>query len=115
FYDRQYGDDNTTGFSDITLSTSVDLTSFSSTRVTSGSMPPPTQFTGQFMGDYIMVDATDKVAYPAWSDTRAPALFLCPGTGTEGSPPELCQAPAANAAVANDQEIFIAGVRVHNR
>jgi hypothetical protein len=78
-------------------------------------MPPPSQFTGQFYGDYIMVDATDTTAYPTWSDTRAPALFLCPGTGTEGSPPALCQAPAANAAVANDEDIFTAAVRVRNR
>jgi len=115
FYDRQYGNDETTGFSDITLVTSPDLTQFTSTRVTSGSMPPPSQFNGQFYGDYIMVDATDTTAYPTWSDTRAPALFLCPGTGTEGSPPALCQVPAANAAVANDEDIFTAAVRVRNR
>jgi hypothetical protein len=108
YYDRQYGSSATTGFSDITLTTSRDLTRFGSTRVTSSSMPPASQFAGQFFGDYIMVDATDTTAYPVWPDTRATALFLCPGTGTPGSPPELCQAPAANAAVANDQEILTA-------
>ncbi|MGI8329743.1 sialidase family protein [Actinomadura scrupuli] len=113
YYDRQYGSDESTGFSDITLTTSKDLTHFTSTRVTSSSMPPPTQFNGQFYGDYIMVDATASTAYPVWADTRATALFLCPGTGTSGNPPELCRAPAANAATANDEDIYAAAVPIH--
>jgi hypothetical protein len=56
--------------------------------------------------------AAVTTAFPAWSDTRDPALFLCPGTGQPGVPPAVCQAPASNAAVANDQEIYTAEVRV---
>ena len=112
FYDRQYGTSNTTGFSDITVVTSKDLSHFRSTRVTSSSMPPPSQFNGQFYGDYIMIDATATTAYPVWSDTRAAALFLCPGTGTTGNPPDLCTAPASNANPANDQDIYAEGVPI---
>jgi len=39
----------------------------------------------------------------ALCDTRAPDLFLCPGTGAPGVPPAVATAPAPNAAVANDQ------------
>jgi hypothetical protein len=113
FYDRQYGSDASTGFSDVTLVTSTDLTHFTGTRVTSSSMPPPSQFNGQFFGDYIMVDATATTAYPVWSDTRANALFLCPGTATTGNPPELCRASASNASIANDEDIYTAAVPIH--
>jgi hypothetical protein len=113
YYDRQYGSDETTGYSDITVTTSRDLTHFSSTRVTSSSMPPPSQFNGQFYGDYIMVDATATTAYPVWSDTRNAALFLCPGTGTTGNPPHLCHASATNASIANDEDIYTAAVPIH--
>ncbi|GAA0318741.1 glycoside hydrolase [Actinoallomurus spadix] len=112
YYDRQYGSDETTGFSDITVTTSKDLTHFASTRVTSSSMPPPSQFNGQFYGDYIMVDATATTAHPVWSDTRNAALFPCPGTGTSGNPPRLCHASAANASVANDEDIYTAAVPI---
>src|SRR5207244_10157115 len=46
YYDRAYGDDETSGFSDISISGSdeADFTDFAVKRVTSGSMPPPTQF-----------------------------------------------------------------------
>jgi hypothetical protein len=111
YYDRQYGDDETTGFSDFSLSGSRNLHDYAVKRVTTSSMPPPTQFAGTFWGDYTGMTAVTS-AFPAWSDTRNPALFLCPGTGQPGVPPELCQAPAANAAVANDQEIYTAEVSV---
>ncbi len=55
-------------------------------RVTSSSMPPPTQFGGQFYGDYTGLAASQK-AFPIWMDTRDPELFLCPGTGKPGVPP----------------------------
>ena len=58
YYDRSYGNDNTTGFSDITVSASHDRVTFAHKRVTSSSMPPPTQFAGQFMGDYAGIDVT---------------------------------------------------------
>ena len=114
YYDRQYGADNTTGFSDITVSTTRGA-SFKHTRVTSSSMPPPTQFNGQFMGDYIQVDTTATTAYPVWSDTRTDALFRCQGTGTPGVPPELCTAPPPGPQTlrtANDEEIFTAAVPI---
>src|SRR3954470_2705713 len=44
YYDRQYGSDETTGYSDVSLSGSRDLYRFGTDRVTTSSMPPPTQF-----------------------------------------------------------------------
>jgi hypothetical protein len=115
YYDRQYGSDETTGSSDFSLSGSADLTHFGQVRVTSSSMPAPTQFEGplggQFYGDYVWLSASDK-AYPVWSDTRAKDLFLCPGSGTPGSPPKLCGATETNGEVANDEETFMAAVNV---
>jgi hypothetical protein len=87
------------------------LARFGVTRVTTSSMPPPTQFAGSFFGDYTGL-AADRLAYPAWSDTRNPAPVLCPGTGTPGNPPRLCVTPAPNAPYNNDQEIYTAAVRV---
>ncbi|MDQ1740577.1 MAG: hypothetical protein QOE53_2229, partial [Pseudonocardiales bacterium] len=52
YYDRQYGSDEATGFSDVSLSGSKDLVNFGVKRATSSSMPPPTQFGGVFFGDY---------------------------------------------------------------
>jgi hypothetical protein len=115
YYDRQYGDDETTGSSDVSLSGSDDLTNFGQVRVTSSSMPAPTQFGGtaggQFYGDYVGLDASEK-AYPIWSDTRALELFLCPGSGASGNPPALCKATEPNGELANDEETFMAAVGV---
>ncbi|MDQ6921554.1 MAG: glycoside hydrolase [Candidatus Dormibacteraeota bacterium] len=104
YYDRQYGSDETTGFSDFSLTTSDNLTGFDTRRVTTGSSPPPTQFGGVFWGDYTGLAALDR-AYPLWSDTRSRELFLCPGTAKPGIPPRLCglQDPQGPA---NDQDIF---------
>jgi hypothetical protein len=110
YYDRQYGDDEATGSSDITLSARG-----KHDRVTTSSMPPPTEFAGGFYGDYIQVDATATTAYPVWMDTRADALFLCPGTGQPGVPPELCTAPASapqTLTTSNDQDVFTSAVRI---
>jgi hypothetical protein len=41
YYDRQYGNDETTGSSDFSLSGSKDLSRFGQVRVTSSSMPAP--------------------------------------------------------------------------
>lgn len=112
YYDRAYGNDERTGFSDITLSGSSDYSTFGSRRVTTSSMPPPTEFSGLFYGDYIAVATAGERAFPIWSDTRATDLFLCPGSGQPGVPPQICAAAAPNASLANDQEIYTQGIAV---
>jgi hypothetical protein len=116
YYDRQYGSDETSGYSDFSLSGSDDLRHFASDRVTSSSMPPPTQFGGpnggQFWGDYTGLAASDQ-AYPIWSDTRAVDLFTCPGTATgPGNPPKLCTGTEPNGLQANDEEMYADSMRV---
>jgi hypothetical protein len=117
YYDRQYGNDEFVGNSDISLS-GGDAFRQRVVRVTSSSMPPPTQFGGQFYGDYSGLAAFDT-AHPDWMDTRDPELFLCPGTGTPGNPPRVCtgtyQAGTPNAEQANDQNIYTATVGVSGR
>ncbi|MGN6871109.1 MAG: exo-alpha-sialidase, partial [Solirubrobacteraceae bacterium] len=115
YYDRQYGNDETTGSSDFSLSGTNNLVNFGQVRLTSSSMPAPTQFEGpaggQFYGDYVWLSALDK-AYAIWSDTREPDVFLCPGTGTAGHPPALCGATEPNGLQANDEDTFMAAVDV---
>ena len=116
YYDRQYGRDEFNGSSDISLSGSTDLTHFGTARVTSSSMPAPTQFFGTngglFYGDYTGLTAVTD-AYPAWMDTRSKDVFICPGTATgPGSPPALCSAVEPNGQVANDQDIYTARTAV---
>jgi hypothetical protein len=108
YYDRQYGSDETTGFSDFSLTTSRDLSRFDTRRASTGSSPPPTQFGGVFWGDYTGLAVSSR-AYPIWSDTRPRDLFLCPNTGTPGHPPALCGLQDPNGP-ANDQDIFTAAV-----
>ena len=111
YYDRQYGTDEVTGFSDITLSGSSDGVHFAARRVTSGSLPPPTQFRGVFWGDYASLDARD-LAHPVWSDTRPHDLFICPGSATgPGNPPQLCGLQDPNGP-ANSEAIFTSRVEV---
>jgi len=118
YYDRQYGTDETTGFSDVSLSGSGDLANFVALRVTSSSNPPPTQFGGTFLGDYNALDANTD-AHPVWMDTRDPDLFVCPGSGAPanqtGQPPTVCEGGASNASVANDQDIFTANLPVPSK
>lgn len=117
YFDRQYGQDEFNGYSDISL-TGVDdpYTSFNSTRVTSSSMPFPTQFNAQgnslFYGDYTGLSASDSVAHPLWMDTRSPDLFLCPGTGAPGVPPSICKLVGPSGIVNNDQDAFTATVGI---
>jgi hypothetical protein len=73
-YDRQYGSAEFTGNMDFSLSTSKNLSSFNVSRVTSASMPLPTQFpdtqgNSQFIGDYTGMTAVSGV-HPLWADTR---------------------------------------------
>jgi len=114
YYDRQYGNDETTGFSDISLSGADNLAEFGVRRVTGASMPPPTQFSGVFLGDYTGLTAVDD-AHPIWMDTRSPDLFLCPGTGVVGTPPRVCTSTDVSGVTANDQDIFTRGVDVPSR
>jgi hypothetical protein len=106
YYDRAYGDAETTGFSDLSLSGSRDGSTFAVTRVTTGSMPPPTQFGGAFFGDYSALTA-DRQAHPVWMDTRDAGLFVCRDQGGNVTlPPTVCTQSADNAELANDQNIY---------
>ncbi len=112
YFDRQYGSDETTGFSDISLSGSSNLSHFATVRVTTGSMPPPTEFGGVFYGDYSGLSAVTNNAHPLWMDTRNSDLFLCPNTGTTTTPPAVCKFGATNASYANNQAAYTANVQV---
>ena len=110
YYDRSYGNDDTTGSLDFSASSSSDRIHFTSTRATSSSMPLPTQFpNGQgnsvFFGDYAGLSALDGI-HPFWMDTRNQDRVLCPGTGTPGVPPQVCGLVEPNGLRANDQEVF---------
>jgi hypothetical protein len=112
YYDRQYGNDETTGSSDVSLSASSTLKSFATVRVTSSSMPSPTEFpdtqgNSEFYGDYSGLAVRGNTAYPLWMDTRDPDLFLCPGTGKASSPPKLCTGTSGSAGRrANDENVY---------
>ncbi|HEY6541935.1 MAG TPA: sialidase family protein [Ktedonobacteraceae bacterium] len=118
YYDRQYGNDETSGNMDFSLSSSVnDPTAFKVARVTSSSMPLPTEFNDAqgnslFFGDYTGLAASANFAYPVWMDTRDKDLALCPGTGAPGVPPQVCTFTEPNGIQANDQDIFMAKVAV---
>ena len=116
YYDRQYGADETTGFSDMSMSSSGSLVNYKVIRVTSSSMPPPTEFSGQFLGDYSGI-AAYLDAYPLWSDTRNPDLFACPGTtpGTLATPPSVCTGTSADGTVLNTEDIYVAKEGVSNQ
>ncbi|HEX4521842.1 MAG TPA: sialidase family protein [Gaiellaceae bacterium] len=110
YYDRQYGNDETSGNMDFSLSSSKDLSAFKVKRVTSASMPPPTEFTdaegnGTFFGDYTGLAVRDQ-AFPIWMDTRQVDLFLCPGGGA----PQVCSGTEPSGLQANDQEIFTSSI-----
>jgi hypothetical protein len=110
YYDRGYGSDERTGYSDLTVTLPAAPARFRHVRVTTSSMPPPTQFDGVFFGDYIQLAVTARHAYPLWPDTRNPAPVLCAGTGTATVPPRLCAGVTPTGATTNDQEIFTAAV-----
>jgi hypothetical protein len=110
YYDRQYGNSELTGRSDFSLTGSRDLRHFKTRRVTTSSMPAPTQFEGLFWGDYTGLAAFHGTAHPAWSDTRTPELVSCPGTS--GAAPALCTQIVTGQLVANDQEAFTAALKV---
>ena len=117
YYDRQYGTDEQTGYSDVSLSGSGDTTGWGVQRVTSSSMPPPTQFPesngfSAFWGDYTGLTA-DTQAHPFWSDTRDPDLFACTtSSGAVQTPPSVCGATVPNGSGSdfpvNDQNAYTA-------
>ncbi len=78
-------------------------------------MPPPTEFSGQFFGDYTGLAASSD-AHPLWMDTRDTDLFLCPGTGTPGNPPDNCTGTEdggpQDGMTANDEDIFTSDVGI---
>jgi hypothetical protein len=115
YYDRQYGNDETTGAMDITISGSTDAANFGQRRVTTASMPVPTEFSGLFFGDYAGLDAIND-AHPIWADTRNVDLFLCTGTGTPGNPPTNCTGTESTGPqaglTANDQDIYTAAIPI---
>jgi len=128
YYDRQYGSDELTGFSDVSLSGTGDAngTSFAVSRVSSGSMPFPTQFPdphsvsrpdsagGTFWGDYTGLTAVDN-AYPFWSDTRDPDLFVCTDSaGNVTLPPSVCGGTTLGTTL-NDQNAYTAALAVPSR
>ena len=119
YYDRQYGTDEATGYSDFSISGSDagSLTSWGVQRVSSSSMPPPTQFPesngfSAFWGDYTGL-AADTQAHPFWSDTRDPDLFACvTSTGDVQVPPAVCGATVLNGSGSqfpvNDENAYTA-------
>jgi hypothetical protein len=129
YYDRQYGTDEATGYSDFSLSGSGDTPAYARwnvQRVTNSSMPFPTEFPeggdsagGVFWGDYTGLDA-DTQAHPFWSDTRNPDLFVCLGAGGAiTTPPSVCGGSVqptgqSSATVLNDQDAYTANNAVPN-
>ena len=89
-------------------------------RVTSSSMPFPTQFPegggsagGTFYGDYAGLDAATN-ANPFWSDTRNPDLFACRDAGGNvTTPPSVCTGQS-NGTPLNDQDAYVANVSIPN-
>jgi hypothetical protein len=116
YYDRQYNTDETTGYSDVSLSGSGDLANFVVLRVTSSSMPPPTEFGGLFFGDYSGLSAVDD-ALPLWMDTRNPEPFICPAA--DGTPPSICNGSTTTSSgstmLLNDQDIYTETVSVPSK
>ena len=106
YYDRAYGNDEFNGSSDVSLSGTRDGATFGTVRVTSASMPAPTEFAGSFFGDYSGLTA-DDVAHPFWMDTRDPNLEACrDAAGNVTVPPAACTYGADNAQQANDENVY---------
>jgi hypothetical protein len=118
YYDRQYGQDEFNGNMDISLSGSNNgVQQFNTARVTSTSMPVPTEFPDSlgnslFFGDYSGLSVINQTAHPLWMDTRSPDLALCPGTGAPGVPPAVCKFFEPDGLQANDEDIFTQAITV---
>jgi hypothetical protein len=93
FYDRQYGSDETSGASDYSAAWAAHVL-----RVTTSSLPPPTEFLGTFNGDYNTLAVSGSTAHFTWTDTRNPGATSCPGN------------PDAICAFGNDEDDYTASV-----
>ena len=113
YYDRSYGTDNTTGYSDITVSASHDQVTFrpQARHVVVDAAADPVH-RAVHAATTSASTSTATTAYPIWADTRTVDEFLCPGTGTPSVPPTVCTGSAPNAPVANDEDIFAAAVAI---
>jgi hypothetical protein len=114
YYDRGYGDDEATGFSDVSLSGSRNGTDFATTRVTTSSMPPPTQFPpSAFYGDYSGLSVANGTAHPLWMDTRDVELFACrDAEGNVTLPPSVCTAQTPEGLTANEEDLYTRGLTI---
>lgn len=112
YLDRQYGQASTTGGADVSLSIMKDISKPRIKRVTTSTMPVPSQHDlGRYYGDWMRLDVSGSVAHPIWSDTRIPARTLCPWSGKAGKPPRSCHYRANNVQ-ANTQMINTARIPV---
>ncbi|HVC40778.1 MAG TPA: sialidase family protein [Candidatus Saccharimonadales bacterium] len=93
FYDRQYGTDETSGASDYSAAWAAHVL-----RVTTSSLPPPSEFAGAFNGDYNTLAVSRSTAHFTWTDTRNPGATSCPGN------------PDAICAFGNDEDDYTASV-----
>ncbi|XVX20226.1 hypothetical protein ACQP1U_18425 [Actinomycetota bacterium] len=110
YRDRQYGDAQTSGGTDISVS-AIHGTRISTRRVTTSTNPVPTQIDqGTFYGDNDALLVRGNQALLAWSDTRQPAYAVCPRK-SPGQAPRLCTFDV-NGGQANTQLIDFAHVPV---
>ena len=118
YYDRSYDSDITNGNSDVTLSASQNknqLLDFTNTRVTTSSMPAPTEFpdaqgNGVFLGDYSGLVVTGRTAHPLWSDTRDLDFAECSSTG----PPAVCTFNESGSDdQANQEDIYTDSISIN--
>jgi hypothetical protein len=96
YYDRQYGNDDTSGASDYSVSVNGH-----SQRITTVSSPPPTEFGGSFYGDYNVLSVVGNRAWVTWTDDRNPGLTSCPG-----NPDGIC-------TLGQDEDVFAAKVNLY--
>ena len=93
FYDRQYGSDNSSGATDYSVTVGRHTS-----RVSTVSSPPPTEFGGTFYGDYNTLSVSGSTAWVTWTDDRNPGVTSCPGN------------PDAICSLGNDEDDFAAAV-----
>ena len=74
YYDRRFGECETTGCNDISLAGSGNGDKWSERRITTGSMPnvpcDANPFQCGFAGDYMSIQFADGFVHLVWADTR---------------------------------------------